>query len=814
MEQVEAKTNSSIEKIVQLIFNCCYSNAVMEELPDTEMKKLADELRLYFESDYCAIGKFDGNFVEDRIISYKNESKVQERSLKDVIRVSINNKENFVCQAITSSDDVLYIENEELKKDPQYKTYENTILKGPLNNTTIIPIRNEQKEVQGYVQLINSKRKINLDDIKPFYDHILKLIIIIKRTDVVKDTISFKKDYEFITDLQSKISNVDELLKNIMEYFSREFSAGIISYRIPLLVGLERKPLFFLRECYISEKVSNYYSKEEFFKERLVIDEKRMSSYDKLKCKDINSIIINKTQDPDYYQRFSDEKICFHKDNIIIPIVRDYSGKNECSNPFNKDPNHTCENGNNCPFRFIKYFGVFRLRIFKNPDTNNHNTHDTEDATDWFSEETKNRLIYLAKHISILFNSVVYKDENDSLNIFQEELKNTSFTKIKEFDEQCIKIVRKALHAKSCAIYRFNYSKNKLTLSASTLRDVNSIYLNEDFNDTIEYYRDIFHIESDNNLDEKLFKGKEPIYYISHINNSYNSIMIVPMIRKNKSQSGVMLLAGKTIYSQKTILSKTYWEHDKKHIEFIVNTLSRIEESDSERLTFLSQLSHELLRPVTEMVYRNGYTIVTANRNIEAYSRRSFLKELQKNVDLCMMFKYIIDDAEYIYSLSKGDVQYNLEMDDLKGVILYSIRLFEEEASESKGLTFKTYLKNMPEKIYFDKSRMTQVVINLLKNAIQYSNYYEEISISYIFDEENNCHEIDFSDNGIAVKPEDKERIFELFTRSLNAIEKRPNGSGIGLYIIKQIMKAHGGDCFVKKLSFPTIFTIQIPNKQ
>ena len=53
-----------------------------------------------------------------------------------------------------------------------------------------------------------------------------------------------------------------------------------------------------------------------------------------------------------------------------------------------------------------------------------------------------------------------------------------------------------------------------------------------------------------------------------------------------------------------------------------------------------------------------------------------------------------------------------------------------------------------------------------------------------------------------------------MFFRSKQAVEKRPNGTGIGLYLVKQIMKAHGGDCFVKELSFPTTITIQIPNKK
>ena len=120
----------------------------------------------------------------------------------------------------------------------------------------------------------------------------------------------------------------------------------------------------------------------------------------------------------------------------------------------------------------------------------------------------------------------------------------------------------------------------------------------------------------------------------------------------------------------------------------------------------------------------------------------------------------------------------------------------------------------MPEKLYFDKSRMMQVVINLLRNAIRYSNNYEEVAIIYEYNEKLDCHEIDFRDNGIPVKPEDKDKIFELFYRSRKASEKVPNGSGIGLYLVKQIMLAHGGDCYVKELNFPTKFTIQIPNKK
>ena len=537
-----------------------------------------------------------------------------------------------------------------------------------------------------------------------------------------------------------------------------------------------------------------------------------MGGYDNLRCKKIKPVIIDKAKDVEYYSKIKNEEITFRSDTLIIPILRDYSEKNECANP-PKSKTHPCKDEKDeskCPFRLCKYFGVFKLRILKDSKTS-----DNEEVSEWLSEDTIKRLSNLAKHISILLNAIVDKYENKSLDIFQKRLKGTFFTKIKDFDKQCSVIVKKSIHTKICAIYRYDSLNSKLVLSASTLpSQFSAIYMFTDIYELIKQYSDMFSLDCNALSVDALFERKKPIYYINATNGKLNSVMIVPMIRKNDSKLGVMLLLGKGDNQIWDNLSKTFWEHDMKHIEFIVDVLTRIEESDSERLTFLSQLSHELLQPVTEMVYRNDYQVSTAMRNLDAYPKRNLIKEMRKNVDMCMMYKYIIDDVEYIYSLSKGDAQYIFEMVDFKGIIIDALRFFEEDASASKRLTFKTYLKNMPEKLYVDRSRMMQVVINLLKNAIQYSLLGEEISISYEYNEKDNCHEIDFSDYGIPVNQKEKDAIFNLFVRSKQAVEKRPNGSGIGLYLVKQIMKAHDGDCYVKNFGFPTTFTIQIPNKK
>lgn len=786
-------------RICGLIDECCYEIS-NEDASYSTLKELVNVLREYFDSEYCAIGKVDGEFMEDCVVSWVtaqkvNKNRIQERNLKNVKRVRLDNHNCCVSKGLESMDIITVFDNvDEIKNAENYSAYEMVL--GDVSNTTIVAIRNKDKLNKGFVQLINSKRKIVFEDIKPFYDSLLRLVLLIHQSDGLKDAKLFKKDADFLSEAQKKIDNVDSLLKDIMEYLSKEFSAGVVSYRIPLLVGTEGEPLFYLRECYLREEISRFYSREDYFRDRLIKNAEQIGGYKKLICKEIAPVIIDKAKDTEYYSRIADDQILFREDTLIIPILRDYYEKDECFNPL-KNTRNFCGMETTCSFRFAKYFGIFKLRILKSHSAEN------EDVSEWLSEETKKRLSNLAKHISILLNAIVEKNENKSLETFQKALKGTLFTKIKQFDEQCSIIIKRSIHTKHCVIYR--YENNRLSFSACS--DSNS----EVFNNFSAIIEKCCGFSGD--LVKTLFAKKEPVYYVSKEEGACSSIMLVPMIRKDNSKLGVVLLAEKE-GKQKSNLSKTFWEHDKKHIEFIVDVLTRIEESDSERLTFLSQLSHELLRPVTEMVYRNGYHVSTATRDSQAYSKGKLISELQRNIDMCMMFKYIIDDVEYIYSLSKGEVQYNFEMVDFKGVILAAIKFFEEEASATKQLKIKTYLKNLPEYLYIDKLRMTQVIINLLKNAIQYSFPNEEISISYEYNEERGCHEIDFRDRGIPVNQKEKDDIFGLFFRSKQAVEKRPNGTGIGLYLVKQIMKAHGGDCYVKEYSFPTIFTIQIPNRK
>ena len=90
-----------------------------------------------------------------------------------------------------------------------------------------------------------------------------------------------------------------------------------------------------------------------------------------------------------------------------------------------------------------------------------------------------------------------------------------------------------------------------------------------------------------------------------------------------------------------------------------------------------------------------------------------------------------------------------------------------------------------------DKLRLGQVISNLLSNACKYSPPGARITIRAR--EEDAGVRIDVSDRGIGISPEDQERLFTKFFRADNSSTREVSGSGLGLYITKHLIEAHGG---------------------
>lgn len=821
-------SESDRNSILNHIINCANCALQNEDAFQKAMLSLATELRTIFDSEYCSIGIVDGDFAEECMISYEKFedeelSKQQERFFKSFNRANIYEYDFIICQALKSDTDI-FLHEEKIDRYDNNEYYQSILTSGHVKNSYVIHLRDKEKKNIGFIQFINTKKDINYNrDISPYSDALLGLVQIIinnrknQQEDIRKTNLL--KDADFYNMMQNKRDNVDGLLDSIMKYFSVEFNAAVVSFRIPVLNGSKKEPLFYLRRVYIHPSINNSIRDElilRYYTERLVKSKEDMNVSTEFRCDNQGKILANESESD--YSQFG---LNLDNNNLIIPIFRDFEQK--CIHPQRKELEYCKDNEHrDYKYRFKRLYGIFRLRI-SNTDLTNNSFNDYH----FDLEETKERLGYLSKQITLLINSIVNRFENESLAIFQNELRNSSFIKINDFDEQCVEIIRKSIHAKVCSIYRYDERAKLLSLNATTAKTIHFKVSGRDVFFELERIKNscFIHVKNPNNVLARTWwqKRSENVLNIFDTNlhdslfieftksdNNQETAMAVPMIKKDGTCAGVVLLLGKENNSQS--ISTKYWEHDIDHIEFIVTMLTRMSESDTERLTFLSQLSHELLAPVTELVYDNDLILNISERNFDSISKRQLLEKIRENVDRNLLFKYIVSDTEFIYSSTGRRIDYNIvKQEKPQAILLDAIRLLEKQA-HAKSLSVITFIKQMPP-LYFDKERMMQVFLNLLKNAIRYADKYTNIRISY-HKRDDGFHEICFADVGTSIREEEKESIFELFHRGTEAIEKIPRGTGMGLYIARDIMRAHGGDCYVIQLNNPTVFAITLPNKE
>ena len=796
------------QKILNSIIKCANQSLSNDSVFSLSLIELAKELRLFFDSEYCSIGKVVDGVVEDCALSYdifddEKRADMQVQYAKMVRKVDINNDNYKVCNALKSKNEVSYYDNNSINPQDNhyYPIYIRHILKtGIIKNTTVVLIRNSEK-VLGYLQFINSNVLIKETDISPFRDSLARLIELIiynhqRQADFVQSK-NLNNDTMFFRSLLDKKENADDLLDTIMAYLSKEFKTAIISFRIPLLNGFERQPLFFLRRCYVnpqvklSKSLTSYY-----YKERLLKKQDEMGGCEYLKCINGDKVFSEEAKDTSYYSRF---ELKLKKETIIVPIIRD-STENKCLNP-ERNESGFCDLKSNarCTNRFEKLFGVFKLRFFEDIPI------DADEAVAAAYEsniiqERINRLQFLSKQIAVLLNSLVEKTENESLLVFQNWLKISSFIKIKTFDQTCVEIIKDTIHAKDCVIYRYDEPNKRLRMAASTSDGI---------------YKKYLPLSDDSHVLFKVLSEKCIRYLVDYKNedlgvDTKECVLFVPLIKKDTTCAGVIMLIGKEADSHP--ISSVYWEYDKAYIGFIVDIMNRISESDAERLVFLQQLSHELLAPITNIVNDNDEIITTAERNIDVYKKSVLIDNLKSNLDRCILFKYIISDVENIFSTSNQTIQYDIrKCEQPQDLLLDVVRMMERDAHASKGIGIVTNISEMPP-LYLDKERIMQVFINLLKNSIRYSYNNSTINIFYKFND--NMHEIKFVNEGIGINENESESIFELFHRGQNARKIEPRGSGMGLYIVKGIMRAHGGDCLIRKFNNPTEISLLFPNKQ
>ena len=156
----------------------------------------------------------------------------------------------------------------------------------------------------------------------------------------------------------------------------------------------------------------------------------------------------------------------------------------------------------------------------------------------------------------------------------------------------------------------------------------------------------------------------------------------------------------------------------------------------------------------------------------------------------------LVDDILDYSQLKHGDIVLNFKSVNLHTIINFIISI-SLPLVENKNLKIKTSVEPDSFLVYADENRLQQILLNIIGNAIKFSESGEiEISAKESAEKSDEVI-ISVNDNGIGIIKEEHDRIFELFEQAGGAISKYKSGTGIGLTISKQLIELHGGEIWV-----------------
>lgn len=218
-------------------------------------------------------------------------------------------------------------------------------------------------------------------------------------------------------------------------------------------------------------------------------------------------------------------------------------------------------------------------------------------------------------------------------------------------------------------------------------------------------------------------------------------------------------------------------------VALLWRTFRREIELERQHRNFLSAITHELKSPLASM--RLALETVTGGRASDAESQRFLGNALEDTERLQDLVEKVLETTRF----TEGWAEFDLRNRNLSNLIRDSIDVFSRRALAS-GARMETQIA--PD-VYaeIDAEAMAIVVSNLLENAVKYGGEPPLIEIDFIFDGSEAVIEV--ADNGIGIADEDLELVFGRFYRSGDEMTRTSSGTGLGLYLVQQIVEAHRG---------------------
>ncbi len=219
---------------------------------------------------------------------------------------------------------------------------------------------------------------------------------------------------------------------------------------------------------------------------------------------------------------------------------------------------------------------------------------------------------------------------------------------------------------------------------------------------------------------------------------------------------------------------------------------AELERSNETKNRFLGMAAHDLRNPLSVIQSYTQYLIEKSEPYLPEKQKR-FLNTIYSTSQFMLN---LIDDILDVSKIESGKLHLNKQSKEITELILNNVELNKPLAAK-KNISINLNIKIQPVKIDIDAHKIEQVFNNLITNAIKFSYPNTSIDISLERFDDNNLH-FSFHDQGVGIKSEKMESIFQPFTKESSRGTQGEAGTGLGLVIVKQIVEGHGGKIWVE----------------
>ncbi len=243
----------------------------------------------------------------------------------------------------------------------------------------------------------------------------------------------------------------------------------------------------------------------------------------------------------------------------------------------------------------------------------------------------------------------------------------------------------------------------------------------------------------------------------------------------------------------------------------VLHDVSREKLVDRMKTEFVTLAAHQLRTPTSAIKWSLKMVLDGDLGEVNKKQEELLEKAYQTNNKVISLMSDLLNIAE----IEEGRFLSEMELGDVEEVIGSSLELFERQI-EAKSLAVRVEkLDKILPQVMMDENKIKIATKNLLENAVNYTGERGKITVLLGKSKDGEEVQVEIRDNGMGIPEDQQERVFTKFFRAPNARKTETEGTGLGLYITKNIVEAHGGRIwFRSKEGKGTSFYFTLPVKK